>query len=156
MPPNKRHERKRRSRQRDTVNWVKIQGLYQANGGELYITIGDFLNDSSTIFQIADSTSNYYGAYYFIDDVNLYALPNANAGRDTTICTNESAQLGVDNITGVEYNWQPTIGLSSSTIGNPTATPTHTTTYILTQTTPCSITTDTVTVIVCFGVGMQN
>ena len=55
----------------DTVNWVKISGLYYATGGEKYITIGNFNDDSSTVTQIIDVASPYDVAYYYIDDVSV-------------------------------------------------------------------------------------
>ncbi len=122
----------------DTLNWVKIFGIYQALGGENFLTIGNFQSDSNTIFQIIDNSSPFTEAAYYIDDVSMYEIPNANAGRDTTICNGDSVQLGITNYEGVTYNWQPTTGLSYPDIGNPWAHPTHTTTYYLTQTTPCS------------------
>ena len=140
----------------DTVNWVKVYGVYQAIGGENYITIGNFQNYANTTIQVFDAASPYDEAYYYIDDVSMYEIQDANAGIDTTICTNDTAHIGATNYDGVGYEWQPTIGLSNAAIGNPTATPTHTTTYILTQTTPCSITTDTITVTVCLDVGLNQ
>lgn len=44
----------------DTTNWVKISGSFIANGGENYITIGNFRDAAHT---------NGIAAYYFIDDV---------------------------------------------------------------------------------------
>ena len=130
----------------DTLNWVKVQGLYNANGGEQYITIGNFQYDSNTVFQVINASSVEAESYYYIDDVSLFKLPSANAGRDTTICHGDSAQLGNGNYIGVTYSWQPTTGLSNATIGNPRASPTVASTYYLTQTSPCGITRDTVVV----------
>ena len=133
----------------DTVNWVKVSGLYQATGGEQYITIGNFNYDSTTVTQIVDAASPYDAAYYYIDDVSIYEIKKSNAGRDTIICEGDSVQLGTTNYEGVTYSWQPTTGLSNLNIGNPMASPASTTTYYLTQTTPCAVTTDTVVVTVC-------
>lgn len=55
----------------DTVNWIKISGIYTALGGEKYITIGNFNNDSSTVTQIIDAASPYDIAYYYIEDVSV-------------------------------------------------------------------------------------
>lgn len=33
---------------KDTLNWVKVGGIYTAHGGEQYITIGNFSDDSHT------------------------------------------------------------------------------------------------------------
>ena len=57
----------------DTVNWTKISGLYYAAGGEQYLTIGNFKNDTNTVTQVIDASSPYDVAYYFIDDVSVVA-----------------------------------------------------------------------------------
>jgi gliding motility-associated-like protein len=45
----------------DTINWTKISGLYQALGGESYITIGNFFADEF-----------YFGGnYYYVEDVSV-------------------------------------------------------------------------------------
>ncbi len=132
----------------DTINWTKISDLYQAVGGEKYITIGNFNYDSTTVEQIVDSTSSYNAAYYYIDDVSIYEIKTSDAGRDTTVCTGDSVQLGTNNYEGVTYSWQPTTGLSNANIGNPMASPSIATTYYLTQTTPCATTVDSVMVTV--------
>ncbi len=130
----------------DTVNWVKVSGLYTANGGEQYITIGNLLDDTNTTFQVIDTSSNFDDAYYFIDDVSMYEIKTTNAGRDTTICHGDSVQLGNGNYETLQYSWQPTTGLSNPNIGSPKASPSVTTTYYLTQTTPCNVLIDTVVV----------
>ena len=64
-------------------------------------------------------------------------VPIANAGTPfTKTCnTNTSGQqIGMTPVTGVNYSWNPTTGLSASNIANPTANPSVTTTYTLTAT----------------------
>lgn len=55
----------------DTANWVRISGTYIANGGEKFLTIGNFtgINGTDTL-RITNSA--FYGAYYYIDDVSVY------------------------------------------------------------------------------------
>ncbi len=106
----------------DTVNWIKISGIYNALGGEEYITIGNFQNDSNTTFQIADTANPFNGCYYYIDDVsvincndtlssvndieNQYAVklyPNPNNGSFTIECSsfeNEPSVLSIYDVTG--------------------------------------------------------
>ena len=64
-------------------------------------------------------------------------VPAASAGppllRSCTSNTN-GAQIGMSPIAGVNYSWTPSTGLSAANIPNPIATPTATTTYILTAT----------------------
>lgn len=55
----------------DTSNWVKIYGNYQANGGEKFITIGNFFSDANTDTISILPFPNYYGSYYLIDDVSV-------------------------------------------------------------------------------------
>lgn len=132
----------------DTLNWVKISGLYQAVGGEKYITIGNFKDDSNTSTQTIDTASQFDMSAYYIDDVSVYEL-KARAGKDTNICKGSSTQIGSTSDTGIIYSWQPTNGLSAANIANPLASPSQTTTYYLTQTSPCGITKDTVTITIC-------
>jgi OOP family OmpA-OmpF porin len=53
-----------------TMNWMKISGSFIAKGGEKYIIIGNFKNDSlSSIRYLGPSYSPFTAAYYYIDDV---------------------------------------------------------------------------------------
>jgi gliding motility-associated-like protein len=61
-------------------------------------------------------------------------------GKDTSLCPGATAQLtasatGGDGI--YHYSWSPSTGLSSTTVPNPTATPTATTTYNIVVTDNC-------------------
>ena len=62
----------------DTTQWVKIQGCFTAQGGEQYITIGNFNSNANTdtlytgsSFSVSASNPPYY-TYYYIDDIYLY------------------------------------------------------------------------------------
>ncbi|MBN4062544.1 T9SS type A sorting domain-containing protein, partial [Bacteroidales bacterium AH-315-I05] len=75
----------------------------------------------------------------------------ANAGSDTAICSGSTIIGGSSTASGIFqsyiYSWSPSGSLNDSTIANPTATPTNTTTYIVTVTDSLGCTTtDTVTV----------
>jgi len=64
---------------------------------------------------------------------------NANAGKDTFIYVGDTVQIGSSPTTtgGTEpynYLWSPSLGLSSTSVANPLAFPTITTTYSLTVT----------------------
>src|SRR3989344_2874780 len=60
----------------------------------------------------------------------------ASAGIDTSICLGSSVQLTATG--GTTYSWTPTVGLSNSNIANPIASPTVTTSYVVTVTAGCS------------------
>ncbi len=77
----------------DKKGWTKIEGSFIAQGGETFMTIGNFDNDSETDTLFVDSGAvpnpsfPYYwtNAYYFIDDVSLTL--------DTTVGINELEKL---------------------------------------------------------------
>ncbi|MEI6490006.1 MAG: T9SS type A sorting domain-containing protein [Bacteroidota bacterium] len=72
----------------DTLNWTKVSGFYHAQGGEDFITIGNFQNDSNTTVQIFDTTATALGeAYYYVDDVTVM----------------DSASLGVEELDNPNY-----------------------------------------------------
>lgn len=59
----------------DKTNWALIAGEYIAVGGELFVTIGNFKDNINTdTLKVSGGgniflNSDYYGAYYYIDDV---------------------------------------------------------------------------------------
>jgi len=69
-----------------------------------------------------------------------------NAGFDQTICAGTTAGLNATG--GANYNWSPAIGLSSTTVANPSASPPVTTTYTVTSINGSCASSDQVTVFV--------
>jgi len=135
--------------------WQCVSGKFIAQGGEQFLTIGNFKNDASTDYLWVPETSSYEpSSIYFIDMVSVIVCDSniiqAQAGKDTTICKGDSIMLGpVDTLQGYEFFWLPGTGLSDSCIKNPMASPLQTTTYLMCQTYFSSdTTTDTVTVTV--------
>jgi PKD repeat protein len=59
--------------------------------------------------------------------VTVFALPNAFAGVDQTICTGATAQLQASG--GNSYLWMPSTGLSNPAVANPVASPNSTATW---------------------------
>jgi len=59
----------------DTLNWQLISGTYVASGGEQFITIGHFRNDSDVTYLTLPYGN--LGPYYYIDDVSLEGQPGA-------------------------------------------------------------------------------
>lgn len=76
----------------DTLNWMQVSGYYKANGGEMYITIGNFNTD------IASDTIHvggfYNGSLYFIDDVTVKKI----ASCDTTLTVTEHSNGDMFNL----------------------------------------------------------
>ncbi len=59
--------------------------------------------------------------------ITVNSLPTISLSNDTTICENDTIQLLASG--GVNYTWSPTTTLSNTTISNPVAFPTTSTTY---------------------------
>jgi gliding motility-associated-like protein len=82
----------------DTNNWTEISGVFEANGTELYMAIGNF-NDSANTFLF-----NSYGypepwvgkqqlaVPYFFDDVSVIPQ-NTTHSYDTILCSNTTITL---------------------------------------------------------------
>jgi len=88
----------------DTINWVKVNGSFIADGGEQYLVIGNFKDNLHTNYLEVS-----YGAvppYYFIDDVSVCECSfDINLGADTTLCEGESIILN-PNLPNATYTWQ--------------------------------------------------
>ncbi len=56
----------------NTTGWERISGIYTAQGGERYITIGNFYDDNNTHQVLIDTTlSGIPGCGFYIDDVSV-------------------------------------------------------------------------------------
>lgn len=131
----------------DTQNWVPFHQTFTAEGGEKYMTVGNFRVKSMIETGPVRATNNRW-VYYYFDDFGVYELPEISAGFGGEIDTlGESVGLqasceGCWN--DLVYRWWPSAGLSDTTILNPTATPDVTTTYYFglidtSETVPCIV-----------------
>jgi hypothetical protein len=60
----------------DTINWTRVSGSFVANGGELYMTLGNFRDESHTVKEYLGGTGSLnLEAYYYIDDVYVATTP---------------------------------------------------------------------------------
>jgi hypothetical protein len=62
--------------------------------------------------------------------ISVLTLPAISVGNDVSACKSKPVQLNASG--GINYIWQPGTALSDSTISNPVATPSVTTTYTVT------------------------
>lgn len=133
---------------KDTLNWVKIAGIYTATGSEQYIIIGNFFNDSLTD-TISYAGGSYPGSYYFIDDVSVISVDSinlpANAGPDTTIAAGDSVFVG-QTVSHLNCNWYDGTNLIASNVPGVFVKPAITTTYVVEQNLCGKISYDTVKV----------
>ena len=68
---------------KDTVNWVNISAIYLSEGGEQFLTIGNFVTNSENTTDTFKSCT-FCLAYYYIDDVSVICL---DCDSDTTVTT---------------------------------------------------------------------
>jgi hypothetical protein len=61
----------------DTVNWMVVSGQFTAQGGEKFLTIGNFYPNELSVVSydtVVEQPGNF--AYYFIDDVTVSKCSN--------------------------------------------------------------------------------
>jgi gliding motility-associated-like protein len=123
-----------------STSWTFGNGLSSTNAtttvSTVYSTPGTYIarltvTDPSNCIQSATAT----------DTIVVFGLPPAAAGPDRTICEGGSVTLSVpDAGPGVTYAWFPPTGLNTTRGRTVVASPTASTFYILTTTTPNSCT----------------
>ena len=127
-----------------SFSWIH-DGLGTLNGtGTLtpsYQTVLADTNSTVTVNLIATSGPGCTNTITDTAAFTIQILPfginpaiNAFAGPDQTISIGSSTDLSATGVAITTWAWSPSTGLSDSTIYNPTASPTQTTTYILTVT----------------------
>ena len=140
----------------DTTNWDIVANFYQANGGEEYITIGNFVPYDEVIYHVEtnipiDEIGLYAGGvscYQYIDDVQLIEIPELIVSADTAVYPQSSISLSTPTL-AEGYEWFEIDTLHSLGVGNAiTISPEISTSYFL-KATQCKLTTwDTVNVTV--------
>ncbi len=92
----------------DTFQFIKLNGSFVANGGEEYLTIGNFDSVQDFIFQYLPSSTFHNDTILgittdlYIDDLTLVSdttqpiisLAHFNIGNDTVICPNQTLTIG--------------------------------------------------------------
>lgn len=128
----------------DTLNWVKVEGSFVANGTEEYITIGNFQDPVNSNPILTYFSGDNFGKYN-IDDVCVVKTDlDAYAGPDTWVVEGDSVFIGRNEIVpGCTWFVNGSVVDSGAGIW---VHPTTTTTYVVEQTI-CGLTkTDTVKV----------
>jgi gliding motility-associated-like protein len=129
----------------DTLNWMKLQGVFTATANQSFITIGNFNQLAASNGSIVNGAATHIGASYYIDDVSVLEadLP-AFAGRDTVICPGDSIFIGRPPEVGLDCIW--TGAVTNPSIAGMWVRPANTQTYMVTQNVCGLIKTDTVKV----------
>lgn len=64
----------------DTKGWTLVSGDFTAEGGERFLTVGNFNSfNSSTVVETHSPSAVLQGAYYYIDDVSVLPLESVPA-----------------------------------------------------------------------------
>lgn len=82
---------------RSVEEWVPVRGIYEARGGERYLTIGNFLPDVKMIREIVH-LEKQPTVYYYLDEVLVEPCDNSpkNKQIDTILCAGEQLLLSAD------------------------------------------------------------
>jgi gliding motility-associated-like protein len=90
----------------DKDHWVQISGSYTAQGGEQYITIGNFLADIELTIHTFSNSSLQIASYY-IDKISVEPEHSwLELGNDTTLCPGESLMLDASIPGEANYTWE--------------------------------------------------
>ncbi|AEA43591.1 T9SS type A sorting domain-containing protein [Fluviicola taffensis] len=146
----------------DSAHWTLVRGLYQAHGGEKYLTLGNFNTDAQTTQGMEYTDGIVWQTYFIIDMVSVIPLDSivggipADAGPDTTIYINDTAFIG-QKISNMPSVWQKLDGtaVAMNTAGVYVS-PQVNTTYVVSQTINGFYSTDTVTVFVIDDLGIDE
>jgi len=89
----------------DTVNWIKMEGIYTAVGGEVYITLGNFSTDLETDTSSIPTSYRTDVGYYLFDDVLVEEITQPFwQYHDTTVYYGDSVLIG-PSLTGLDIDW---------------------------------------------------
>ena len=66
----------------DTLNWMTISGEFIADGGEQFLTIGNFVSLENSTAVIVEGTSEIPWAYYYVDNVVVENCTETNSTGD--------------------------------------------------------------------------
>lgn len=123
----------------DSSQWTPVRGIYQALGGENYITVGVFRADNDPLLNFTDLGARATGcsaldnsAYYFLDDVSVRKIDlSIEILGDSVLCPNESTTLTADCNVPFWWSLATSPGQIYSTDTSITITPSAAVTFIL-------------------------
>ena len=116
-----------------TINWYAA-----STGGTSLVQALSFTTpsiSSTTTYYVNATANGCTTATRTPDTATINSLPSPFAGSNQAICAGNSVSLGPGgDYRSSSFTWSPATGLNCTNCQNPTATPSSTTTYTLTQT----------------------
>ena len=108
-----------------TYEWSPARGLNANNVNDPIVTL---FQNSKYLVKVTD-----VNGCKAIDSVSisLAPLPFVKINTNNSICAGQQTSLTTSATAGVNYQWSPSVGLSSAIIANPIAVPTASTKYIV-------------------------
>ncbi|MCX6353210.1 MAG: T9SS type A sorting domain-containing protein, partial [Bacteroidetes bacterium] len=100
-------------------------GNYSFNTGQVKIKVWVVYPNNANDLNTANDT--------VISTLNVLTTPSAITGGSKTVCSYAPLSLGASAVSGHNYSWTSTPSGFTSTLANPTVTPTTNTTYFLTE-----------------------
>lgn len=86
-----------------SFKWIRIHGFYKADGGEKYITIGNFSPQIKKDLQRMNVLKpGFKEAYYFVDDVSLYRRKEPEEYIETIIVGPDKKKFEEDSVLAVK------------------------------------------------------
>lgn len=108
-------------------NWLAVSGLPATTGPSVTVS------PTATTTYTVTSTNGAAGCpATATQTITVHPLPVADAGPNVAHCIGSNITLQGSG--GTSYSWSPTVGLSSSTVANPSVSAPITTSYVLTVT----------------------
>ncbi len=97
----------------DSSGWMRVTSIYNATGGEEWMTLGWFDNGGTPNFQpilpIIPNNRDNYRCYLFIDDVSVVKMSNTDTMftvRDSIACTPDSFVVTLESSAQLgDYHW---------------------------------------------------
>ena len=102
----------------DKINWQLISGTYTASGGENYITLGCFRQNSELNTQSVGGQL-FLASYYFDGIAVIPVNPYFDLGNDTTLCPGETLTLDASSWCTATYLWNDGTTSAIKTINSP-------------------------------------
>lgn len=86
----------------NNFKWFKIHGYYKADGGEKYITIGNFHPEiKKDLIRMNILKRGFKEAYYFVDDISLYRRQQPDEIIETVIVGPSKQKFEEDSVLNV-------------------------------------------------------